>query len=169
MMIGHLTIAGLAEMVLSAGVIAYLQRAEPALLKNTAPASIKAAATAQGWRATKPLWIALAVLLVMTPLGILAAGSAWSEWSPQDFSSEHGRQEIAAVSGNEAPPLEAPAGMTRLSAFWTAPMPRYAPPFLKSAGFGYMLSAFAGTGAILLVILFTGWLFERRLRLLERQ
>src|SRR5450432_4616845 len=37
MMIGHLTIAGLAEMVVSGGVVAYLQRAEPSLLKATAP------------------------------------------------------------------------------------------------------------------------------------
>ena len=37
MMIGHLTIAGLAELVVSAGVVAYLQRADPALLRTTAP------------------------------------------------------------------------------------------------------------------------------------
>src|SRR5208337_3236636 len=35
MMIGHLTFAGLAELVLSGGVVAYFQRANPSLLKLT--------------------------------------------------------------------------------------------------------------------------------------
>lgn len=37
MMIGHLTFAGIAELVLSGGVVAYLQRANPSLLGGTAP------------------------------------------------------------------------------------------------------------------------------------
>ncbi|HNP71856.1 MAG TPA: cobalt transporter CbiM, partial [Kouleothrix sp.] len=37
MAIGHLTIAGLAELVVTGGVVAYLQRADPALLRLTAP------------------------------------------------------------------------------------------------------------------------------------
>ncbi len=37
MMAGHLTVAGLAEMVVSGGVVAYLQRMEPNLLRATAP------------------------------------------------------------------------------------------------------------------------------------
>src|SRR5437588_6374124 len=35
MMIGHLTIAGLAELVLTSGLVAYLQRTDPALLQRT--------------------------------------------------------------------------------------------------------------------------------------
>ena len=89
MMIGHLTVAGLAELVVSAGVVAYLQRAEPSLLRGTAPGAIIGGkgrtAPKNGWRATRPLWIALSVLMILTPLGILAAGSAWGEWSPGRF------------------------------------------------------------------------------------
>jgi cobalt/nickel transport system permease protein len=162
MMIGHLTVAGLAEMVVSAGVVAYLQRAEPSLLRNTAPGAISTSEATVGWTTTKPLWVALAVLMVLTPLGILAAGSAWGEWSPEDFSNPAARQEIAKASGSLAPPSQAPAGLQRLSTFWTAPMPRYAPPFLKSPTFGYMLSAVSGTGLIILVFLFAGWLSHRR-------
>ena len=40
MMIGHLTIAGLAEMIVTAGVVAYLQRTNPALLERTGPQGI---------------------------------------------------------------------------------------------------------------------------------
>ena len=163
MMIGHLTIAGLAEMVVCAGVVAYLQRAEPSLLKATAPGARPGEADeATGWRSTRPLWIALAVLMVVTPLGILAAGSAWGEWGPQDFSNPAARQQMATASGNQLPPTATPAGLRRLATFWTAPMPRYAPPFLKSPAFGYMLSAFFGSGLIVLACIAGGWFWSKR-------
>jgi cobalt/nickel transport system permease protein len=163
MMIGHLTIAGMAELVVSAGVVAYLQRAEPSLLAGTAPRAAPCATPKPaGLPATRPLWIALAVLLILTPLGILAAGSAWGEWSPEEFSNTAARQRIAAASGNLEPPAAAPAGLRRMASFWTAPMPRYAPPFLKSTLFGYALSGMAGTGMILLVFLTAGRFFRGR-------
>ena len=37
MMLGHLTIAGIAELIASGGVVAYLQRSNPSLLKFSAP------------------------------------------------------------------------------------------------------------------------------------
>jgi cobalt/nickel transport system permease protein len=160
MMIGHLTIAGLAELVLSAGVVAYLQRAEPVLLKSTAPgASIDGQRLS--WTSMRPLWIALAVLLVLTPLGILAAGAAWGEWAPEDFSTPQARQQIAAASGNQAPPVQAPEGLKKFATVWTAPMPRYAPPILKSAQLGYMLSAMMGAGLIVLAFFGGAWIFSR--------
>jgi cobalt/nickel transport system permease protein len=144
-------------------VVACLQRAEPSLLATTAPhAAGSSPLSTAAWLATRPLWIALAVLMILTPLGILAAGSAWGEWSPEEFSNAAARQRIAAASGNRLPPAAAPAGLERMAAFWTAPMPRYAPPFLKSAVFGYVLSAMAGTGVILLVFLGAGRIFRGR-------
>jgi cobalt/nickel transport system permease protein len=139
MMIGHLTIAGLAEMVVSAGVVAYLQKSEPGLLKRTAPGAVEDRPAVGSLR---HLWFALAVLLILTPLGILATGSAWGE----------------------SPPSPMPRGLKALSSFWTAPMPGYAPPFLKSPAFGYLLSAMTGTGLILLLILLAGWMFRGRTR-----
>src|SRR3984957_5825342 len=160
MMIGHLTIAGLAEMIVSGGVVAYLQRAEPALLKTTAPGA-NMNGDPVGWTGLRPLWISLAVLLVFTPLGILAAGAGWGEWVPEDFSAPRARQQIAAASGNQAPPGQAPAGLQKLASVWTAPMPRYAPPILKSAQLGYILSAMVGTGLIVLAFLGGAWIFTR--------
>ncbi len=159
MMIGHLTIAGMAEMVVAAGVVAYLQRAEPSLLRGTAAGrgSESVEEFKGSWSSTRPLWLALAVLLMATPLGILAAGSAWSEWSQQDWKNPQTRRQIAAVSGNHALPPHMPAGLERLSSLWTAPMPAYSPAFLKSAGFGYLLSAMMGTGLILLLVFLGGW------------
>jgi cobalt/nickel transport system permease protein len=156
MMIGHLTVAGLAELVISAGVVAYLQKADPDLLRSTAPGAA-GVAIGIGWRSAKPLWLALAALMILTPLGILAAGSAWGEWAPEDFANPGVRQQIAAASGSQAPPAAVPAGLQRLASVWTAPMPRYAPPFLRSASFGYLLSAVTGTGLTILVFLSAGW------------
>jgi cobalt/nickel transport system permease protein len=167
MMIGHLTFAGLAELVLTAGVVAYFQRTNPVLLKLTAPGDLAGdEETARGaspsmWRAVRPLWVGLALLLVLTPLGILAAGSAWGEWSARDFSNRQGRERIAVASRNTAPPDQPPRGLERLSAFWTAPFPQYAPPFVRRPAVGYALSAMFGSGAIMLVSSIAGWLATR--------
>lgn len=163
MMIGHLTLAGLAELVVSGGVVAYLQRSDPALLRLAAPNAADADAHAQpaerrsGWRTVRPLLIGLAALMVISPLGLLAAGTAWGEWAPTDFNNALARQAIQAGSLNAATPGQAPAGLQRLSSFWTAPIPDYAPAFMQSAGFGYVLSAVFGAGLILLAFLLVGW------------
>jgi cobalt/nickel transport system permease protein len=160
MMIGHLTIAGVAEMILAAGVVAYLQKADPALLEATAPraASEPAALKSAAWARTRPLWIALGVLLSLTPVGIVAAGSAWGEWTPADFSNVAARRQIAQASRSVQPPAAAPHGLRRLADFWTSPMPRYTAPFLHSTAFGYLLSAMAGTGVIILGWAFLSWI-----------
>jgi cobalt/nickel transport system permease protein len=150
MLIGHLTFAGLAEAVISGGIVAYLQRANPLLLQATSGLN----ETVGGWRMTRPLWIILAALMILTPLGLLAAGTAWGEWGAEDFQDPKAREEIAAASHNFAPPLEVPKGLERLSSVWTAPMPDYAPPFLKSKELGYIMSAMMGTGLIILAFLF---------------
>jgi len=152
MMIGHLTIAGLAEAIVSAGLVAWLQRSHPSLLRATAPEAAETTLEggAAGWRGLRPLLAGLAALMLLTPLGILAAGSAWGEWSPGDFANPAARRQIAAASSSQNPPSQAPHGLERLSTLWTAPIPSYAPPFLRSQSFGYLLSATFGAGLILL-------------------
>jgi cobalt/nickel transport system permease protein len=164
MMAGHLTIAGLAEVILSAGLVAWLQRSHPSLLRTTAPnaAEEDEGAPAFGGPAMRPMLIGLAVLLLGTPLGILAVGSAWGEWSARDFADAAGRRQIAAVSANQAPPAQIPQGLERLSSIWTAPFPDYAPRFLRSASFGYLLSATFGAGLILLMAATADRIFARR-------
>jgi cobalt/nickel transport system permease protein len=150
MMLGHLTIAGLAEMMVSAGVVGFLQRTEPALLKQAAGGVVEAGPPESAWRATRPLWAALAALMVLSPLGILAAGAAWGEWVASDFANPAMRRQIVAASGNEAAPERPPQGIERFSTLWTAPFARYAPPYIRSAGFGYFLSAMFGVGLVIL-------------------
>ena len=167
MMIGHLTLAGFAEFIISAGVIAYLQRADPALLRLTAPdapdndAPLQPVSGEVSSATVRKLWLGLALLLILTPLGILAAGSAWGEWSARDLSDPQVRQQIAAASSNHTPPTQVPFGLERLSSIWTAPLSRYAPPFIRSAAFGYLVSAMVGVGLIIVGGFAGNWLLSK--------
>ncbi len=162
MMLGHLTFAGLAELFVAGGVVAYLQRTNPALLGQRSADGIEASAPPSGWKATRPLWIRLALLMLLTPLGILAAGTAWGEWGAKDFADPQMRQQITAASGNIAPPSEQPRGLAQLSSLWSAPFPQYAPPFVRHPAFGYVMSAMFGCGLILGFFLLMGWIIDKR-------
>ena len=156
MMIGHLTFAGLAEAVISAGMVSYLQRADLVLLRGVSGLAQTAGpiiAGASAERSQERLWGAVAFLMLFTPLGILAAGTAWGEWSSTDLMSPHTREQIGAASGNHAPPSSVPVGIQKLSTLWTAPFPGYAPRFIKSPVFGYLLSAMFGVGFFVLAAL----------------
>jgi cobalt/nickel transport system permease protein len=168
MMLGHLTLAGLAELVISSG-----HGRLSAAHRSGAAAPDRAGRPARGrtgpaGRATirlptaRKLWLALAALLILTPLGILAVGSAWGEWSARDFADPQVRREIAAASRNLAPPPAAPRGLERLSSIWTAPLSRYAPSFIRGASFGYLVSAMVGVGLIIVLALLLNWLLALR-------
>ena len=177
MMIGHLTFAGLAEAVIAAGMVSYLQRADMGLLRGVsgfvqtpvAVVSNTITAGASAEAAQGRLWWAVALLMLLTPLGILAAGSAWGEWSSADLTNPLTRKQIEAASRNHAPPAAVPAGIAKLSNLWTAPFPGYAPRFIKNPMFGYLLSAMFGVGIFVLAALAAravgGKWFRRSLRL----
>jgi cobalt/nickel transport system permease protein len=167
MMIGHLTVAGIAELVLTGGVVAFLQRRDaPLLAASLGREAREERASAQPTDAPapslRPLWTALGVLLVLTPLGVLAAGTAWGEWAAADFADPHARASIAAASMNAAPPTQVPSGMARLSSVWTAPIADYAPSFVRNEALGYALSAMFGTGLVILAAAALGALTRGR-------
>jgi cobalt/nickel transport system permease protein len=135
MMIAHLTVAGFAEAALSGGMIAYLQSTKSGLLKVPGVA-VKSPTLATEATSERRLWATVGALLVLTPLGTLAVGTAWGEWSPETFA-------------------KAPSGLQKLASVWTAPFPNYAPAFVKSQAFGYLLSAMFGIGIIVLLALIT--------------
>jgi cobalt/nickel transport system permease protein len=151
MMIGHLAVAGVAEAAISAGLVAYLQAADPALLRATSGQDQDTGGSQPAApRSLRRLWITVACLMFLAPVGILAAGTAWGEWSASRFTTAEGRARIVASSQNKPLPDGNPAGLARLATVWTAPIPSYAPPFVKSAGFGYLLSAAFGVGLLML-------------------
>lgn len=152
MMLGHLTVAGLAEFFVASGLVAFLQKTDSPLLAH---------ASASDAGSMRRLWLILGLLLMLTPVGILAAGSAWGEWSSSDFRNPHAREQISASSFNQPPPASVPAGLDRLSRLWTAPIPDYAPGFLKSESFGYVLSAAFGVGLAVFASQILTWLAGR--------
>jgi cobalt/nickel transport system permease protein len=158
MLIGHLTFAGMAEAVISAGIVAYLQTSDSALLRGTSGIVGEASATGLGEpvNSVRRMWFAVAVLLLLTPLGILAAGTAWGEWSPAQLTANA----PAAVTPSGA----VPSGLQRLSTLWTAPFPAYAPGFVRSRSFGYLLSAMFGVGVLLCASLVAQSIVEHRRR-----
>ena len=163
MMIGHLTIAGLAEAVIAAGMISYLQRADIGLLQGTAMFSGSRLATTTPASSYRRMWLTVALLMLFTPLGILAAGTAWGEWSAADLHNAATRAQIAAASRADLPGA-VPAGIERWSAIWTAPFPGYAPSFIKQPVIGYLLSAMFGVGILLLTYLVSRSAGKRAIR-----
>ncbi|HEX7360523.1 MAG TPA: cobalt transporter CbiM [Bryobacteraceae bacterium] len=154
MMIAHLTFAGFAELVIAAGMVGYLQRADPEMLRSTAPdapTGMVCQPEPDGKRrSSTPLYAALGAALVLTPLGILAAGTAWGEWRPSDFI--HG----------------APAGLQHLASLWKAPAAGYAPEFIGNHYLGYFASAAAGVGLIAVLTLLIARRSRRRQSFLSR-
>ena len=89
----------------------------------------------------KKLWIAIGVLALLSPLGLIlpalfGAGGAWGEW---------GLEEIEKIAGLM------PAGMKRLAHFWKAPLADYAVPGqgegAARTGLGYVLTGVIGVAA----------------------
>jgi cobalt/nickel transport system permease protein len=227
MMIGHVTFAGFAEAIVTGGVVAYLQRADPSLLRLTAPKEVaQDGATPARSGSWKPLAIGLLVLVLLSPLGLLASGTAWGEWGADEVGAEQigfhlrelGEPQRAAlsgeltrlggtttdadtardlraagellVSGDQAGATEAldprletlrgadpaqypqvaalaasvrePTGLQQWSALWSAPIPDYAPGFLKNPIVGYIISAVFGVAVVAGVTTLIGRLVARR-------
>ena len=92
-------------------------------------------------KTNRALYGLVAALIVCTPLGLLAAGTAWGEWDPEELEDQ---DFLGTALGYT------PAGMEQGFSF-DALFPDYAIAGLPDA-FGYILSALIGTA--LLVILF---------------
>jgi cobalt/nickel transport system permease protein len=157
MLIGHLTIAGLAELVITGGVVAYLQRTSPGLLAYRADPRA-------GGVQLKPALAVLAILIALTPLGLLSVGQAWGEWSAKDFQNPDARVKIEKASGGAAVPVQAPSGLARFETLWNAPLRNYSPGFISNASVGYLVSAIAGITVLTIVIFSVGALITRRTR-----
>lgn len=129
MMIGHLTLFGLAEVVFTTGVLAYLRKTSPDLFHAVqAPSS------------SKSLFGLLAALIAATPLGLLAAGTAWGEWDAEELADT---DFFGSALGYT------PSGMEQGFSF-DALMPDYAIAGLPDAA-GYIISAIVGTALLIII------------------
>lgn len=124
MMLGHLTIFGLVEAIFTVAIYSFLKKSAPEMLMEKKETST-----------SKPLAALLLALIVLTPLGLLAEGTAWGEWGTEEMESLVGYTPSGMTSGFE----------------WSTLCPDYSISGLPDAA-GYVLSAVIGVS--LLVILF---------------
>ena len=142
MAIGHLTIFGLAEIIFSVGVYAFICKTAPSFATNAAFFAQPGDGETDDDSTdadSKPrpkfgaLYLALAVLIALTPLGLLAQGDAWGEWGAED---------IAAVTTNGEELGYTPQAM--IDGFqWQGFIPDYSAPGAPE-WLSYVLSAIAG-------------------------
>lgn len=137
MLFEHLTIAGLAEALVTGLVLAWLQRTHPEMLDTTATSS--ATSSIPRW-----VWIGLLILIVLTPIGLLAPGSPWGEW---------GREELEGLGLGYVP-----AGFDQWANLWSAPIPDYDIPALENPTLAYILSAVFGVIVVVVAIYALMWL-----------
>jgi cobalt/nickel transport system permease protein len=138
MMLGHLTIAGAVEAFATGLVVAWLQRTNPQLLEAFGAASVTEPAGLSRWA-----WGGLIALIVLTPLGLLAPGTAWGEW---------GREELQTLGLGYIP-----AGFDHWSSLWSSPFPDYNIPLFNNPAIGYVLSALFGVAIVFLIIFAIAW------------
>jgi cobalt/nickel transport system permease protein len=140
MALAHLTVAGLAEFVLTAGIVAYLQRANLPILRinhrGVADSDAELAA-----RPAKPAWrwglVGVAVMVALTPLGLLAPGGAYGEDAPAEL--DLAKYHLSAI----------PSGLARYSAVWRHTLlSDYGFASGGHASLGYWLSALIGVLAV---------------------
>ncbi|WP_026886225.1 cobalt transporter CbiM [Clostridium beijerinckii] len=122
MMIPHLLIVGILEGIITVGAYSYIKKASPEVLYQGKISKIKY------------LYIIIGILILATPIGLLAKGTAWGEW---------GAEEISNLVGF------VPKGMEEGFQF-NSPIPDYSFGFLKEY-LGYILSAIIGVTIILII------------------
>jgi cobalt/nickel transport system permease protein len=139
MIIPHALVASVVEGVVTALVVAYLMRANPGAFHVVNKVQAGASVGAAKWRGA---WAGLAGLALLTPIGLLAPGTAWGEWGAEELSG----MGLSFI----------PQGMQKLSGLWAAPISDYSVPNLGSEQAAYMLSAITG----ILIIVGLAWLFS---------
>jgi cobalt/nickel transport system permease protein len=75
MMIGHLTIFGLVEVIFTCAILAFVRSAAPEMQLSHAAS-----------HTSTPLKVFLGALILATPIGLLATGTAWGEWGADEIA-----------------------------------------------------------------------------------
>ncbi|MGX8701716.1 cobalt transporter CbiM [Caproiciproducens sp.] len=128
MLIPHLLVAGVVEAVFSAAIFAFIKKVSPGTIYEGAKEKSKA------------VYGLLAALILLTPLGLLATGTAWGEW---------GADEIREVVSDGKALGFIPQGMQNGFRFESM-MPDYSVGGIPEVA-GYILSAVAGVAVLLIV------------------
>jgi cobalt/nickel transport system permease protein len=142
MMGEHLLFFGFVEAAVTGMVLVYLRRTAPDMVPETPMPTpdLPVAPSAPAW---KRLAFGLLVLALLSPLGLLATGTAWGEW---------GRDEIEQLAGH------VPTGFARMAELWRPPLADYTAPVGDHPAFWvsaiwYIVSAALGIAAIAAIVL----------------
>jgi cobalt/nickel transport system permease protein len=158
MALAHLTIAGVAELIVTLGVVAYLQRANLPLLRINHPGVVDTDAELAPTRGRPSLrWalIGITTMIVLSPLGLLAPGGAYGEDAPGELNLD--KYGLNAV----------PSGLAKYNDFWKHTLlSDYGFSSGKHANLAYVLSAIVGAlvvgGVILILVAAIRALTQRR-------
>ncbi|HJW88158.1 MAG TPA: cobalt transporter CbiM, partial [Dehalococcoidia bacterium] len=114
-MVPHLLVAGPIEAVVTGLVLAFLLRTRMPLgvMPQPRPLPLR-------W-----LWVGLGLVALLTPIGMMASGTAWGEWGGDDL-----KEMLGFV----------PQGLARLENMWQAPFSGYSLPGIGPVA-GYIASA----------------------------
>lgn len=128
MLIPHLAVAGVIEAIFTVAIVAFIRKVSPGMIYEGAKTKIK------------PVYGLLVALICLSPLGLLATGTAWGEW---------GADEIKDVASGGSSLGFVPEGMEKGFNF-QALMPDYSLNGLPEFA-GYILSAVAGVAIMIIM------------------
>ncbi len=75
MMIGHLTLFGAVEAIFTVAILAFVRSAAPEMQLSH-----------KEYKTSTPLKVFLGALILATPLGLIATGTAWGEWGADEIA-----------------------------------------------------------------------------------
>mgnify|MGYP000025253193 CR=1 FL=1 len=97
-------------------------------------------------------WICLLILIILSPLGLIAAGTAWGEW---------GIEELKSILGYVLEGLAKMSDVNHIAFFPDYSLPSGGHNIFNSAA-GYYISAVIGVCIISVIILIMGRLVVRK-------
>jgi len=138
MMIGHFTLFGIAEIVYTVAVYSYVKTIAANKVSGNVGKMVSENGivdNSQGVK-KKPIFILMAVLIALVPIGLLAQGTAWGEW---------GSDEIMKITGLSYVPVKLGTGWSLSSVF-----PDYTMAGIPDA-ISYIMSAIGGVAIMIIV------------------
>ena len=139
MTIPHLLVAGVLEAVFTVAIFVFIKKVSPGTIYEGAK------------KKTRAVYGFLAALICLTPLGLLAAGTAWGEWGADEIKD--------VISGGSALGF-VPSGMQNGFRFESL-LPDYALKGMPEIA-GYLLSAAAGAAIVIIVFKVIGSLVKSK-------
>ncbi|MBN1409649.1 MAG: cobalt transporter CbiM, partial [Spirochaetales bacterium] len=151
MMLEHSLFAGPIEGILTAAAIAYLVKFAPHLVPSQTESVKEPENKPSFFKTYKPFLIVLAVLVILTPIGLLASGTAWGEWGTEEL-----KEKIGFI----------PRGFSQFADFWKSLLPDYSVGGTEgnpvAVSLIYIVSAVIGIAVISLLVFLASKLIVKK-------